>query len=101
MMVRKRSGVLEQFSKEKIVSGLAKACQGRPVSDADLLLLAQGVEESLRQSGTAVIASGEVGKAILPLLRQLDEVAYLRFASVYLDFSSLEDFEKEIGSLRD
>ena len=100
LSVLKRSGVVEPFSREKIVSGLRKACQGRPVSEDDLALLAQGVEETLRGSGQAEIDSYEIGLAILGPLRELDEVAYLRFASVYQAFASLEDFEAAITLLR-
>ena len=90
----KRSGASEPFSRTKVIAGVRKACQGRPVSDDDLAVLAQRVEDTIRQSGSAEIPSGEVGLAILGPLRDLDEVAYLRFASVYRDFSSLSDFEK-------
>ena len=96
----KRSGVVEPFSRSKVVSGLRKACQGRPVSDDDLALLAQKVEETVRASGAAAVDSHEVGLATLAPLRELDEVAYLRFASVYRSFESLEDFESEISLLR-
>lgn len=98
--VVKRSGVVESFSRNKVVSGVKKACQGRPVSDDQLALLAQQVEEILRASGVSNVSSDEVGKAILPFLRDLDEIAYLRFASVYRSFDSLEDFEQAIGELR-
>lgn len=100
LAVVKRSGVVEPFSRAKIVSGVRKACQGRPVSDDDLALLAQRVEEAVRATGCAEIASPEVGLAILGPLRELDEVAYLRFASVYRSFDSLDDFEAEIAVLR-
>ncbi len=100
LMVSKRSGVVESFKREKIISGVRKACQGRPVSDDQLALLAQQVEESVRAAGSAHIRSGDVGRAILAPLRVLDEVAYLRFASVYNDFDSLADFEREIDALR-
>lgn len=96
----KRSGIVEPFSREKIVSGVRKACQGRPVSDADLALLAQRVEETIRATGVAQIDANDIGLAILPPLRELDEVAYLRFASVYQGFDSLEDFESAITLLR-
>ena len=98
--VIKRSGIVENFSREKIVAGVRKACQGRPVSDADLALLAQRVEESIRATGVAQIEANDIGLAILPPLRELDEVAYLRFASVYQAFDSLDDFESAITLLR-
>lgn len=101
LTVVKRSGVSEPFSRDKIVSGVLKACQGRPVSQDDLALLAQKVEESVRARGVAEINAHDVGLAILPPLQELDEVAYLRFASVYRAFDSLEDFESAIETLRE
>ncbi|AWB86302.1 transcriptional regulator NrdR [Mycetocola zhujimingii] len=98
--VIKRSGVVEPFSRDKVVSGVRKACQGRPVTDSDLAVLAQKVEESIRQTGTSQIDANEIGLAILTPLRELDEVAYLRFASVYQGFDSLEDFDAAIALLR-
>ena len=100
LSVVKRSGVTEPFSREKIITGVRKACQGRPVSEDDLALLAQRVEESLRAAGSAEIEAHDIGLAILPPLRELDEIAYLRFASVYQSFETLEDFETAIGRLR-
>ena len=73
--------VIEPFSRAKVVNGLRKACQGRPVTDDDLALLAQKVEEAVRASGAAAVDSHEVGLATLAPLRELDEVAYLRYAS--------------------
>lgn len=100
LSVVKRSGVVEPFSREKIVSGVRKACQGRPVSEDDLALLAHRVEETLRSTGSAELDAHEIGLAILGPLRDLDEVAYLRFASVYQAFESLDDFEAAITALR-
>jgi transcriptional repressor NrdR len=100
LVVVKRSGVTEPFSREKVTVGVRKACQGRPVTEDDLALLAQRVEEAVRATGAAEIDSHEVGMAILGPLRELDEVAYLRFASVYRSFDSLEDFDAEITLLR-
>lgn len=100
LAVVKRSGVTEPFSRAKVVSGVRKACQGRPVDEDDIALLAQRVEETIRSGGAAEVPSQEVGLAILGPLRELDEVAYLRFASVYRSFESLGDFEAEIAALR-
>lgn len=100
LMVVKRSGVVEPFSRDKVVSGVRKACQGRPVTDSDLALLAQKVEETVRASGASQIDANDIGLAILSPLRELDEVAYLRFASVYQAFESLDDFESAIDGLR-
>ena len=100
LSVIKRSGVVEPFSREKVVAGVRKACQGRPVTDADLAELARRVEESIRQTGASQIEANEIGLAVLPPLKQLDEVAYLRFASVYQAFDSLDDFESAVAVLR-
>lgn len=100
LSVIKRDGVIETFSREKIVAGVRKACQGRPVTDTDLAVLAQRVEESIRATGAAQVEANEIGLAILTPLRELDEVAYLRFASVYQGFDSLDDFEGAISQLR-
>jgi transcriptional repressor NrdR len=100
LMVAKRSGVTEPFSREKIIAGVRRACQGRPVTEDALAQLGQRVEEAVRATGNAEMPSHEVGLAILGPLRELDEVAYLRFASVYRGFESIDDFEKEIESLR-
>ena len=100
LAVVKRSGVTEPFSRDKVISGVRRACQGRPVDEDALAQLAQKVEETIRSGGIAEVPSNEVGLAILGPLRDLDPVAYLRFASVYRSFSSVDDFEKEIADLR-
>ncbi len=100
LTVTKRSGVSEPFSREKVLLGVRKACQGRPVTEDQLAVLAQQVEESVRQVGGAEVEAHEVGVAVLGPLRLLDEVAYLRFASVYQAFESLADFEAAIALLR-
>ena len=100
LTVLKRSGATEPFTREKAISGARKACKGRPVSEDDLACLGQTVEDVLRAEGWAEVPAHEVGLAILGPLRALDEVAYLRFASVYRQFESAEDFEAEIAMLR-
>ena len=100
LVVVKRSGVTEPFTREKAVAGVRKACKGRPVTEDALARLGQRVEETLRAEGWAEVPAHEVGLAILAPLRELDEVAYLRFASVYRSFQSADDFEAEIASMR-
>ncbi len=100
LVVVKRSGVTEPFTREKAVAGVRKACKGRPVTEDQLACLGQAVEDALRSSGAAEVPAHEVGLAILGPLRELDEVAYLRFASVYRAFQSADDFEDEIAKLR-
>lgn len=101
LSVVKRSGVKEPFSRSKVIRGVRSACRGRHVDDDALNVLAQKVEETVRAAGSAEVASQDVGLAILGPLRDLDEVAYLRFASVYRAFSSAADFESEILALRE
>jgi transcriptional repressor NrdR len=100
LAVMKRSGVTEPFSRTKVINGVRRACQGRPVDEDALAQLAQAVEDAIRATGCAEVPAPEVGLAILGPLKELDEVAYLRFASVYQAFSSIDDFEKAIGDLR-
>jgi transcriptional repressor NrdR len=101
LTVVKRSGATEAFSRDKAIAGVRKACNGRPVSEDDLACLGQAVEDALRSSGQAEFAAHDVGMAILGPLRELDDVAFLRFASVYKQFESADDFEIEIASLRE
>jgi transcriptional repressor NrdR len=100
LTVLKRSGATEPFTREKAISGVRKACKGRPVTEDQLACLGQAVEDALRLAGAAEIPAHEVGLAILGPLRDLDEVAYLRFASVYRAFDSAEDFAEEIARMR-
>ena len=99
LTVVKRSGASEPFTREKAVAGVRKACKGRPVSEDDLACLGQQVEDALRASGQAEVPAHEVGLAVLEPLKALDEVAYLRFASVYKAFDSVDDFAAEIARL--
>lgn len=101
LLVEKRNGVLEDFSREKLIRGVQRACQGRDVSEDALKRLAQQVEVTLRAHGGSHVPSNAVGLAVLEPLRKLDEVAYMRFASVYKSFDSIHDFEQEIDSLKE
>ncbi|MBM7367694.1 transcriptional regulator NrdR [Gordonia hydrophobica] len=100
LSVVKRTGITEPFSREKVMKGVRRACQGRHVDEDALAMLASKVEDTVRSSGSAEIPSNEVALAILGPLRDLDEVAYLRFASVYRSFESADDFQREIDELR-
>src|ERR1043165_934344 len=100
LMVVKRSGVTEPFSRTKVISGVRKACQGRPVTEDALAQLGQKVEECVRGTGKSELTTHDVGLAILGPLKQLDVVAYLRFASVYQAYDGLEDFEAAIAEIR-
>lgn len=100
LTVVKRSGATEAFDRDKAIAGVRKACKGRPLTEDDLDRLGHAVEDTLRGSGQAEFGSHEIGMAILEPLRELDEVAYLRFAAVYKQFETAEDFEIEIAHLR-
>ena len=100
LMVVKRGGNAEPFNREKVVSGVRKACKGRPIDEEELKLIGIRVERDLRSRGVSEVKAEEVGLAILEPLRQLDEVAYMRFASVYQHFNSLDDYSQAIDSLK-
>ncbi|RSX55689.1 transcriptional regulator NrdR [Bifidobacterium dolichotidis] len=100
LLVKKRSGDVEPFNREKIIAGVRNACHGRPVKEEDLKRLGMQVEEDLRAQGLATIPSDVVGKAILKPLRALDVVGYIRFASIYQNYKNLDDFQRAIDDLR-
>ena len=99
LFVVKRSGVREPFDRTKILDGIRRAAKNRPISEEDILALAAGVEDEVRELGPEV-GSEVVGKAVLDRLRSLDQVTYLRFASVYKGFEDVTDFEREVGLLQ-
>ena len=97
-MVRKRDGTEEPFDRAKIVEGIRRAAKNRPVTQDRIEAIAAGVEEELRAEGREVGYS-DIGRLVLERLAELDEIAYLRFASVYKSFQELNDFERELGLL--
>jgi transcriptional repressor NrdR len=99
LVVVKRSGVREPFDRFKILDGIRRAAKNRPISEDEIVALATGVEDEVRELGPEV-GSEVVGKAVLDRLRSLDPVTYLRFASVYKGFEDLTDFEREVGLLQ-
>ena len=99
-VVRKKSGRFEFFDEGKIVNGLMKACKGRPVTIEDILAIAQQVEDSIRSEGVEKVSSIQIGRAVLEPLKKLDAVAYLRFASVYENFTCAEDFKRAAADLQ-
>jgi transcriptional repressor NrdR len=99
LIIVKRNGVEEPFQREKVVEGIRRACKNRPVTPAAMEAMAEDVEDTMRAVGRGPIRSDEIGREVLERLRHVDEVAYLRFASVYKDFQELDDFERELGQL--
>ena len=99
LVVVKRSGDREPFDRVKIVVGLRAAAKSRPLSDDQLEGVAADVDDQLRLAGAGDVPSERVGLLVLEQLRDLDEVAYMRFASVYKGFDDAADFEREAGLL--
>ena len=99
LMVSKSDGSREPFDRAKVIAGVSAACKGRPVSAEQIESLADAIEEHVRLQGPDV-TSAEIGIEVLDHLRGLDEVAYLRFASVYKDFDAAADFQRELVLLK-
>lgn len=99
LVVEKRDGVEELFDRTKISEGIRRALKNRPVSDEQIEAVAEEVEEAVRADGRRRVGSAEIGREVLDRLRALDDVGYLRFASVYKGFTELTDFERELLSL--
>ncbi len=98
LVVEKRSGSREPFDRSKVISGVNSACKNRPVSEEAIDNLASQVEESLR-SINETVTTQDIGVAVLERLKELDDVAYVRFASVYKGFEDVGDFQREVGLL--
>lgn len=100
LVVLKSDGRREAFDRRKIVSGVLRACEKRPVSAEQIENLAAEVEREVRRLGYDEIPSKVIGELVVERLRRLDEVAYVRFASVYRRFADLEEFKREVERLR-
>ncbi len=100
ILVIKKNGEREQFDREKIVRGIMRACQKRPVSAEDIERIVDRVEKEIFESGKREVKTIFIGEIIMEELRKLDKVAYVRFASVYRDFRDIEEFEKELNKLK-
>jgi transcriptional repressor NrdR len=98
-MVVKKNGRREKFDRAKVSSGLMKACEKRPISPATIEKIVDRVEQRLQESPDREVPSVEIGKILLQELRDVDKVAYLRFASVYLEFEDVSEFMREINAL--
>jgi len=98
LVVRKRDGTREPFDRAKVVSGLTKACANRPVSDRKIRAMCDEIEEALRAKG-AEVPSEDIGREVLSKLKDVDDIAFVRFASVYREFQNVADFERVIREL--
>lgn len=99
-IIIKKDGSEEPFSRDKIIRGLLRAANKTDLTKADIENIAQGVEQEIFEKGDEKISSQEVGNLVMKKLKEADEIAYLRFASVYQEFGDLETFEKEIEKLK-
>ncbi|MBI4128914.1 MAG: transcriptional repressor NrdR, partial [Parcubacteria group bacterium] len=97
--VRKKNRTLEPYSREKLEMGIRKALEKRPISEERIRRLISSIEHAITHEGKRVIPSANIGKAVMEHLRAVDEVAYIRFASVYRDFKSVRGFDREIKKL--
>ena len=100
LLVVKKNGEREPYDREKIVKGLLKACEKRPVSAQEIETAADAVETRLFESGNREVRSLTIGELVMAELRRIDKVSYVRFASVYKDFRDIAEFEKELKSLK-
>ena len=100
-MVVKKDGSRERFERQKLVAGMLKACEKRPVSVSALEKVADRVEATLQERPEKEIATAEVGQFVMAALKRLDEVAYVRFASVYRNFRDISEFRKQLEELLD
>ncbi len=99
LLVAKKDGRREEFSREKLMAGIRKACEKRPLAAGTTEAIVDAVELSLRQSGAPEVPSEEIGEQVMSHLRELDHIAYIRFASVYREFADLEEMQQELHVL--
>jgi transcriptional repressor NrdR len=99
LVVIKKDGSREEFSRDKILRGLLRACEKRPVSMGQLEIIVSDVEREVRNTALAEVESGVIGELLMELLYPVDEVAYVRFASVYRQFKDINMFLKELNGL--
>jgi transcriptional repressor NrdR len=99
LFIVKKDGRREQYSREKILGGLRKACEKRPISEHQMDAVAADLERELFARGESEVASTVVGERLMESLKKLDAVAYIRFASVYRSFRDIESFREELAAL--
>ncbi len=99
LLVIKKDGRREQFQREKLITGVRKACTKRPVAEESIERLADEIEAELQEMGKLEVASSSIGEMVMERLKQIDRVAYIRFASVYRQFADIETFKEEVEAL--
>ncbi|MCM8806303.1 MAG: transcriptional regulator NrdR [Candidatus Omnitrophica bacterium] len=100
LIVVKKDGRREKFMRDKIFNGIQKACEKRPVSTEQISLIVDEIEQQLRQNFEKEVSSKDIGALVIEKLRNLDQVAYVRFASVYRQFKDVSEFQKEVEKIR-
>ena len=100
LVVIKKDGRRERFSRDKLLAGVQRACEKRPISQERIERLVEEVERELRNMDTLEVESRKIGELVMRKLKKLDKVAYIRFASVYRSFADIESFENELRALR-
>jgi len=98
-MVIKKDGRREEFSRDKLTSGIRKACAKRPVSNDDIEQVVDKIDEALHHLARVEVPSSTVGEMVIEHLKELDRIAYIRFASVYREFTDIESFRRELDAL--
>jgi len=100
LIVVKKDGRREKFMRDKIFNGIQKACEKGPVSTEQISLIVDEIEQQLRQNFEKEVSSKDIGTLVIEKLRNLDQVAYVRFASVYRQFKDVSEFQKEVEKIR-
>ncbi len=99
LFVVKKDGRREQYNRDKVLTGLRRACEKRPVSEAQMEEIVAGIERELFARGESEVAGTLIGEKLMEALKRVDEVAYVRFASVYRDFRDVASFQAELAEL--
>lgn len=100
LFVIKKDGRRERFDRHKLLNGLEKACEKRPVSRVQIEAIADGVEAKLRKASSSDVTTSLIGELVMEKLRKADDVAYIRFASVYRSFTDIDSFEAALKNLK-
>ena len=98
--VRKKDNTIQAWDRDKIITGVMKACEKREIQRSDIEKMVDTIENEIKKSGKREISTVEIGERIMDLLKDVDEVAYIRFASVYKEFKDISSFEKELNKIK-
>ncbi len=100
IIVIKKNGIREQFDRDKVIKGMIRACQKRPVTLEQIEKIAEEIEFELNNSLEKEIESSKIGDIVIEKLKQIDKISYVRFASVYREFKDINEFKKELKKLK-